>query len=68
MNRQGSGKAQPQEVRNLTVSVIGDLWRGTDQPHIRFGGAWLRRAGFAPSDKYVIQVLGSGRLVIEKAR
>lgn len=67
MNKQTRGKTQPQEVRRLTVSFIGDLWRGSEQPHMRFGGAWLRRAGFAPNDKYVIRVLGGGRLVIEKA-
>lgn len=66
MNRQSRNKTQ-QQVRRLTVSVMGDSWRGTDQPHMRFGGAWLRRAGFAPSDKYVIRVLDQGRLVIEKA-
>jgi hypothetical protein len=67
MNRQSRERAQPKEVRHLTVSAIGDPWRGSEQPHMRFGGAWLRRAGFAPSDKYVIRILGDGRLVIEKA-
>jgi hypothetical protein len=56
----------PLDVRRLTVSTTGDAWKGTVQPHMRYGGAWLREAGFAPKDKYVIEVLGDGVLVIRK--
>jgi hypothetical protein len=62
----GRCPSQPKEARHLTVSTAGDPWQGSVQPHMRFGGAWLRRAGFAPKDKYVIQVLGNGRLLIQK--
>jgi hypothetical protein len=57
---------EPLDVRRLTVSVTGDAWKGTVQPHMRFGGVWLREAGFEPKDKYLIEVLGNGELMIRK--
>jgi hypothetical protein len=57
---------EPLDVRRLTVSTTGDAWKGTVQPHMRFGGAWLREAGFKPQDRYLIEVLGNGELMIRK--
>ena len=50
--------------RKLKVYPQGDPWKKTEQPQIRFGGKWLRDAGFTPHQPYTIIVHARGILTI----
>ena len=50
--------------RKLKVYPQGDPWKGTEEPQIRFGGQWLRKAGFEPHQRYTITVHAPGVLTI----
>jgi len=75
-------RKNPMSKRNLKTSSQGDPYLGTEQPHIRFGGKWLREAGFQPGDspwgtspgcrdgglaRYELTVHADGVLTITKA-
>jgi hypothetical protein len=54
-------------MRRLKTYQQGDPWRGTEQPLIRFGGQWLREAGFEPGDRYQLVIHAPGCLTLTKA-
>ena len=51
-------------IRKLKVYLQGDPWKKTEQPQIRFGGRWLRDAGFEPGRTYRITIHTPGLLTI----
>jgi len=52
------------KIRKLKVYSQGDPWRRTEQPQIRFGGKWLRDAGFQPHQPYQITIHAPGALTL----